>query len=270
MISIALRNTEIEILKANPDDLNENDKKVTRKLHHNKLIEKFYAGQRDEKYVREYYDLLRKADQFKNNADKHKKSIAADKWGMKDEHGRIIASVSFFDEKHKNSGKTIGEVIEEEMLERRTKDDDYELLKIFDNNPIEVGLSKIDDVVDSKFNLNDLNNKSKTLEFPLQISRTNENTLNKIEQLTKHLHIKKIGFDHRQLEFFIPKKYKLQNFDENSEIFKEIIDINEVFFKEQYGELIGFKVKEYTKKIEHDDFLVLKFHCVEMETINFN
>lgn len=269
-ISIALYNTEIEILKANPDDLAENKKKTTRKLHHNKLLEKFYAGQTDQKYVREYYELLKKADKFRKNADAHKKAIAADKWGMRDQNGRILASVSFFDEKNKNSGKTIQEVIDDEMSQRRTNDDDYELLKIFNNTPIEVGLSKIDEVVDSEFKIDDLNNKSKTLTFPLKISRNDQKIKNKIEQLTEFLHVKKIGFNHRQLEFFIPKKFKLQNFEENSDIFKEIITFDEVFINDDYGELIGFNIQKYVKKIEVDDYLVLKFYGIEMETITYN
>lgn len=58
-ISISLYNTEVELLKASPDDLNEKDKKVTRKLHRNQVLEKFYAGQRDEKYTKDYYELLK-------------------------------------------------------------------------------------------------------------------------------------------------------------------------------------------------------------------
>lgn len=269
-ISIALYNTETELLKVNPDDLSENKKKTTRKLHHNKLLEKFYAGQTDQKYVREYYELLKKADKFMRNANKNQKAIAADKWGMRDKNGRILASVSFFDEKHKNSGKTIQEVINSEMDDRRTKDDDYELLKIFNNIPIEVGLSKINKVVDDKLNIDDLNNKSKTFEFPLKISRQNRNIINKIEELTEFLHVKKIGFNHRQLEFFIPKKFKLQNFEETSDIFKEIITFDEVYIKDGYGELIGFNIDKYVKKVEVNDYLVLKFHGIEMETIKYN
>ena len=50
-ISISLYNTEQEILKADPNINDEGSKKVTRKRHRNEVLEKFYAGQRDEKYV---------------------------------------------------------------------------------------------------------------------------------------------------------------------------------------------------------------------------
>ena len=59
-IGVALFNTEQEILKANPDDIKEGDKHIQRKRHRNELLEKFYAGQSDEKYVQDYYELLKK------------------------------------------------------------------------------------------------------------------------------------------------------------------------------------------------------------------
>lgn len=271
-ISIALYNTEVNILKANPDDLSEKKKKLTNRLHRVSFLNKFHAGQKDEKYVKDYYELLKKADEFMKTATTHKKAVVADKYSMslgrKDKYGRRYEHIGFFYDGHKFAGKTIGEVFEIEMKERRTKDDDYELLYIFNNKPIEVGLSKIKDVVDDEFKLKDLINKSKTFEFPMKINRTNENVLNKIEQITEFLHVKKIGFNHRQLEFFIPQKFKLHEVNEESQIFKEIVDINQVYIKNDYGELIGYNVQEYFKKIFIDDkYVVLKFNAIEMETI---
>lgn len=273
MLSIALRNTEISILKADPNNLTERDKKITRKLHHNQLLEKFYAGKRDEKYMKDYYKLLKKADKFMKEATSHKMAVAADKYSMslgrKDQYGRSYDHIGFFYDGHKHVGKTMGEVLKIEMEERRTKDDDYELLYIYNNKPIEIGLSKIDDVVDTEYKLKDLQEKSKIYEFPMRILRNNDNIPNKIEQLAEFLHIKKIGFDHRQIEFFIPKKYGLHKFDEDTDIFKEIVDINYVYINNDYGDLIGFNVKEYMKRLDYDkEYEVLKFHAIEMETTN--
>jgi len=269
-LSIALYNTEIDILKANPDDLNEKDKKTTRKLHHNPLIEKFYAGQRDEKYVQDYYELLKKADKFMRNATPHQKAVAADKnamnVGQKDRFGRRYDHVGFFDENHKHAGKTIGEVLDLEMKERRTTDDDYELLQIFSNKPIEVGLTKIEDVVDDEFKVNDLIAKSKTYEFPMKVVREGE-ALNKIEQLSEVVHVKKIGFEHRQLEFFIPKKFGVGAIVTDDKIFQEIINVNFVYFNNDYGELIGYRIIDFIKRLSLEEYEVLKFHAFEMETI---
>ena len=138
-ISIALFNTEQEILKADPNNVGERNNHTQRMRSRNKLLEKFYAGQTDEKYVQDYYEVLKKADKFIRTATPHQMTVAADKYGtsygMKDRYGRRYEHYGFFDDKHKNAGKTLGEVLTEEFEERRTKDDDYEIMYIFNNKP---------------------------------------------------------------------------------------------------------------------------------------
>lgn len=278
-ISIALYNTEQDILKADPNDLNERDKKETRKLHRNQVLEKFYAGQTDEKYVKDYYELLDKADKFIRTATPHKIAVAADKYhmnyGQKDQYGKRYEHYGFFDDNHKYAGKTMGEVLAIEMDERRTKDDEYELLYIFNNKPIEVGFAKVLDVVEEtkkenaefEYEVQDVFKKSKQFEFPIKASRE-EDVANKIEQLTEFLHIKKIGFEYRVLEFFIPLKFKTEEIEENSEIFKEITKINSIFVKNEYGKLMGFGVTKFRKRIKYNDtHEVWKFDGIEMETV---
>jgi hypothetical protein len=269
-IGLMLRNVEFDVLKANPDNLDESKKKNTRQIHHNKLLEKFYAGKRDEKYQKEYYELLRKADKFLLESTQRQMAISADKHNLnvdqKDQYGRRYDHLGFFYDGHRHAGKTIGEALEQEIMERRTNDDEYEILAIYNNQPIETGLSKIDGVVDEKLNIVDIINKSKTLEFPMKVER-DVDVANKIEQLTSFLHVKKIGMEYRQLEFFIKKKFKLLEIEENSEIFNEIIKINSVFLKDKYGKLIGYAIDKYEKRIEFGDYVVLKFMGREMETI---
>lgn len=279
-ISIALRNTEVEILKADPNDLDEN-KKIHRRWFQNTLLEKFYAGQRDEKYMQDYYEVLKKADKFMREATPHKIALAADRHGMnygqKDKYGRRYEHLGFFDGKHKYSGKTMGEVLIEEFEERRTKDDDYELLNIISNKPTEVQFSKIFDVVeetpregvDFEYEMVDRFDISKKFVFPIKIMRE-KNVLNKIEQLTESLHIKKIGFEHRQLEFFIPIKFKTVECVETSEVFKELIDFQQVYINNDYGELIGYNIIEFTKRITHNETHdVFKFHAIQLQVVGF-
>jgi len=278
---IALYNTEVEILKADPNNLGEENKKITRKLHRNPLLEKFYAGQKDEKYTRDYYELLKKADKFMRTATPHKMAVAADKnsmsYGMKDRFGRRYEHYGFFDDKHKHAGKTIGEVIELEFEERRTKDDDLELLHIFNNRPIEVGLANIMDVLektddkstDFEYKVVDVFRKSKQFQFPIKINRENENIVNKIEQLTEFLHVKKIGFEYRQLEFLIPLKFKTTEILDDSDVYNELIDINNLYVKDDYGELMGFAVIDFIKRIVYNNtHEVWKFKGIEMQNIN--
>lgn len=279
-ISIALYNTEIEILKADPNNLQERDKRVQRKLHRNPLLEKFYAGTSDEKYVQEYYDVLKKADKFIRTATPHQKAVAMDKYlrfdDAKDPYGKRYSNTGFFDEKHKHAGKTIGEVLEMEMKERATKDDDFELIRIFNNKPIEVGLKNIMNVVektkkenvDYEYEVQDMFRKSKSLEFPIKATHVNEKIVNKIEELTEFLHVKKIGFEHRQLEFFVPLKFKTSEIQEDSDIFKELSDIKEIFIRDEYGELIGFGVMKFLRRIIHNDtHEVWKFQGIEMRHV---
>lgn len=253
-------------------DVDEKNKKNQRYFR-NVLLQKFEQGQRDEKYIQDYYVLLKKADKFMRNATAHEKAVAADKWGMnvgiKDKYGRRYDHVGFFDDKHKHAGKTIKEVLEAEMLERKTNDDDYELLAIINNDPIETGLSKVEEVVDEELLVTDMLNKSKTFEFPIKITRETE-VLNKIEQLAEFMHIKKIGFDHRQLEFFIPLKFRTSGITVGSEIFTELIDIKHVYVIDDYGEMVGFNVHGFEKRIKYDDtHEVWKFRGIEMQTITY-
>jgi hypothetical protein len=192
-ISIALFNTENEILKADPNNLGEKNKHVQRMRHRNQVLEKFYAGQTDEKYVQDYYEILKKADTFMKNATPFKMAVGADKHGMnygkEDKYGRTYEHLGFYDVKSKHSGKTLGEVIEEQMIERRTTDDNYELLYIFDNKPINNGLLDLPKYVSesTKFSVEDLVKNSKSMEFPIKIYRANNEVVNKIEQITEHL-----------------------------------------------------------------------------------
>lgn len=276
MISLSLYNTEIEILKADPNNLDENKKHTQRMRSRNQLLEKFYAGQTDEKYVKDYYDVLKKADKFIKTASPHQMAVAADKYGtsygMKNRWGRRYEHYGFFDDKHKHAGKTLGDVIAMEFEERRTKDDELEMMYIFNNTPIEVGIVNALDVVkekdDGEFEVLDLENQSKSFKFPIFGVRDNQDTLNKIEELSEFLHIKKIGFGHRQLEFFIPIQFKTNELDDDSDIFKQIIDIKQIFIRDEYGKLIGFGINEYKKRINYNDtHEVLKFSGIEMEMI---
>jgi len=277
-LGIALFNTETEILKADPNDGNERNNHTQRMRSRNQLLEKFYAGETDEKYVQEYYEVLKKADKFIRTATPHQMAVAADKhgtsYGMKDRHGRRYEHYGFFDDKHKHAGKTVGEVLALEFEERRTKDDELEIMYIFNNNPIEVGLAKVIDVIEKKegtldeYEVLDMEKKSKQYNFPISVLRENQEAINKIEELSEFLHVKKIGFEHRQLEFFIPLHFKTTELDEDSDIFKEIIDIKQVFISDDYGELIGFGVNKFVKRINYNDTHdVLKFDGIEMQTM---
>jgi len=301
-ISIALYNTEIDILKADPNDLQGGVEKIQRKRHRNNVLEKFYAGIRDEKIVKEYYEILVKADKFIRNSTPHQMAIAADKHGsnyaQKDHYGRRYEHLGFFDEKHKHVGKTMGEVFALEYEDRRTKDDNYEILYIINNKPIEAGIAKIfnnvketdkmvNDIVKEfivsgsttidvtknviehiNFESEDVMKKSQAFEFPIKVVHSNENIVNKIEQLTEYLHIKNIGLEYRLLEFFIPLHFKTIELADDSPMFKEILDIKEIYYNDEYGKLKAFSITNFIKRLKHKEtYEVLKFEGIEMEIV---
>lgn len=303
-IGIALYNTENEILRADPNIVGEKDKKIQRKRHRSEMLEKFYAGQRDEKYVKDYYEILIKSDEFLKKATPFKLAVAADKHSRT--YGRVFDDneiehehMGFFNEEHKHHGKTMEDVLNIEMKERRTTDDNYELIYIFNNNPIEVGLSDIfkqtisvDTEIDQAPNKSitktdksiihhaferegidekeiiDVVDESKRFTFPIKIYRTNENTINKIEQLTEFLHVKKTAFEYRILEFFIPIRFKTIDYNTEDGIFKQLIDIDEVYINNKYGELVGFGIVGYRKRIKHNNaYDVIKLDAIELQSI---
>lgn len=267
-ISAALHITENEILKADPNNLSENEKIIQSARHRIQHLNDFKDGKVNEVYNKAYYQILRDADKFIKTSSAYKFGVVGDRYhmnyGLADHRGEVHEHLGFYDEKHKYYGKTIAEVAELELEERRVKDDEYELITIFNNKPIEVGLK---DVL-KNINLDDEIVKVSTKKefvFPVKIYRENEKTLNKIEELCESIHLKKIGMEYFQLEFLIPLKFKTNEIQEDSIIFKEIIDFNNVIVIDDYGERKGFKIDKYMKRTNHlNQYDVLKFKVIEM------
>lgn len=310
-LGVVMKNSEEDIFKANPNQLHERNKFNINVLHRLDFVQKMKDGVRDEKFVKEFYEVMRKADKFHLNATKLKKEIAIDEWGMsvgkdkfgqrlseygKDEWGRRYDHAGFFEDGHKNSGKTIAQVIEEELEDRRTKDDEFKIIQIINNEPQENSFSdeiieggdSIDTDFDEGFGAGGSVGgkmgieRGRAIKYPIRCESDREDRLNKIEQLTSYLHIKRFTEEISILEFFIPKKFKLQEFGEDSDIFNELIDIKYIWFTEKYGDLLGYNIDKYYKNIDIeimvDDeknkgekidvgYSVLKFYAKKMENV---
>lgn len=272
-IGIILYNAERDLIESN-GSISEKDKKDYRKLHRNPLLEKFYQGQRDEKYMEDFYQILKKADEFIKKSDSTKYGATADKHGMsygkKDRYGRRHEHYGFFDPKSKHYGKTLDEVIRMETKERRCKDDEYEVVSIYNNEMIAGGLVDVLNEVDTEKNMSNdklLSILSKA-KFPVKIIRNNEKVLNKIEQLTDYLHIKRVDDEHFLLEFFLNRKYKIDKFNCDSEVFKDIVNFENVWICNQFGELESYNVLNFKKRILYDDnYEVFKFFCKKMDIV---
>lgn len=255
----SLHNVENDILKYTSNIYDDSNKIIYRFIHRNKVIENFYKGLRDEKYNKYYYDILKKADKFMNESSTLKLKISADKYAKSfgndnEEH------FGFYDEKHKYFNKTLKETINLELEDRRTKDDNYKLIKIFNENIS----NTLNDIDISDINNVQLNIKPKPF---INVIRDNEDIINKIEDITEILHVKHIGFEKVQLEFFIPLKFKINFVEEDSEIFFELSKINNIFVTDNYGEKYWYKINKFKKRIRHNIYEVWKFDADIMEVL---
>lgn len=248
---------------------------ITKIMFSHPLLEKFYAGQKDEKYVQQFYEILKKADKFMREASPHKMGASADyfakTYAKKDKYGRSYEHLGFFDEKHKHHGKTLGEVIDQEMIERRIKDDNYQLIRIVNNQPIDAGLAKLENIFVEKDNklVSNINDFTKKLEFPIKaVRKKNRENYNNIEQLTEFLHIKQKAFNKRRFEFFIPLKFNTHTFDDKSKIIKDILNVKEIYIRDDYGELTGYRIQKFLKRFQHNKtHEVFRFDGYEMEKL---
>lgn len=276
-ISFSMSSLNEDLFKSlSISDDNEKNKKVTRKRSNSQLLEKFYAGQRDEKYVKDYYEILKKADEFIIKSDAKKYGVTADKLGMsygkKDKWGRRYEHYGFFDEKSKNFGKTLYEVIEEEKKERKTNDDDYELLYIYDNLK-HISFSGVLNLLNNDLNIDGEVRSSIVKEENKRLKIIRDDgvkVLNKIEDLSDYIHVKRIDDTMTQLEFFINRKFKVENYDVDSNVFKEILNMDEIWMTNNYGEIDAYKFVEYKKRMFYnDEYEVIKIIANKMNVINF-
>ena len=257
-----------KVLKSEDHSISEKNKKNTRKLHSNDTLEKFYAGKADEKYTQQYYEILKKADLFMKKSTARRMAEVADRFGMS--LGREIIKgekvdehFGFFDEKHINAGKTLEDALKLEIEERRTKDDDLTVIHMVDNKPYVAG------IVDG-IELALLSNieRARRMKFPISIVRENDEITNKLEMLTEFLHVKRLDDEHSQVEFFINNKFKINTIPDDNDIFKEIINIKEIWFNGKYDDKYGFNVLKFLKRYNHNDtYEVLKFFVKNVEII---
>lgn len=282
-ISIALKSVEEEI-RETASDLFIGKRKEFKRRSNNPVLRKMEQGETDERYVQQYYEILKKADDIvistnpdkaAKMADKHGVNIGAkDKWGMRwDHHG-------FLDPKHKHYGKTLKEIRDLEIQERKQDEDNYPVIAMFTNKS-ELSFVQATKVLKSEndsFYIPELFEMAKLQKFPLKIIRKND-VLNRIEQLAEYVHVKSITSKHFIIEMFIPTKFKLDTLPEDGDVMKELTDIQQVWFSDDYGDKHFYKVTSFYKKTKHQKYLdekkeekykydVLKFKAEIMESFN--
>lgn len=256
-VALAMHNVETEF-KAKVSDLF--GKKEFKKRNNNPVLNKMEQGQTDERYVQQYYEILKKADEVVRSTNPDKAAKMADKYGVnigaKDRWGVRWDHHGFLDPKHKHYGKTLKEIRDLEIVERQHDEDNYPVIAMFTNKSelSFVQATKVLKDENEQFAIPELHEMAKLQKFPLMVVRTDE-VLNKIEQLVEFVHIKSITSKHYLVEMFIPTKYGIDKYDEDTKIFKELIDIDQVWFADDYGDKHAYRVTSFHRRSKHNEYV---------------
>ncbi len=184
--------------------------------------------------------------------------LLSEKYGMGQTNKN---SFSFLNEYNttQNGGKTISERKNETMKNIGTRDDKYDIEKIVSN--------KRSIINEMEYSLG----AKPEYKFTISIRRNNQ-IINKIEEITEVVHIKEIQSqtNGRIVEFFIPKKFKLKSFGDNTLIMHEMKNNGEYLsFKDKYGEFSEYKLNGFYKISEIDQYDVIKYNATKIENIGF-
>lgn len=276
-LMFALKNVDDE-LRADPVDLFKTELRQQIRIS----FEKF-----DEQYRQYFYEVLKKADKFLRTANPAKIQRTAGKYGlnygMKDQSGRRFEHYGFFDEKHKYSGKSLKEVRNLEVDERKLDDDNFPVIVMYQNKK-EFSFNESAGIIIGNdtgkgFYAPEIHELARMKKYPLTIVRGEGEILNRIEQLTEFLHVKQVDSTHKILEFFIPMKFGLSNIPDDSKIFKELTNIKQVWFKDEYGDRNSYAINSYYKRGEYkkqtptgeinpSGFDIIKFKATDIIQLN--
>lgn len=246
-------------LKADPIDLFRTEERA-------EIRSRISMDMFDEVYVQQFYEILKKADKFLRSANPAKIQKTAGKFGLnygiKDNFGRRYEHYGFFDEKHKHYGKSLNEVRDSEVKERMLDEDNYPVIVMYQNKK-EFSFNESAAMImdhEKGFYAPEIHELARAKKYPLTVYRKANSfgevkkVVNRIEQLCEYLHVKQISSEHKILEFFIPNKFGVERITEDDPIFKELIDIDQVWFKDEYGDRNSYKITDYYKRGTYNKF----------------
>lgn len=281
-IGLMLANSEFELFKSD-SDIGSKQQNHQRKRHRSQLLERLNAGKEDTQYKIKFYELLKKSEYFKRNATPKRYGEVANRYAMSyavkmpNETEKPSEHLGFFDAKSNNFGKTLDSVIKQEMVERSTKCDTLETIYMFDNKTRIKPIAEL--VVSEEATFKSvseyaqymLEEKKKNESKPIVVYREND-VNNKIEMLTDHLYVKKVGDiegnKYRILEFLIPKKFKTYLLDPEDPIIGELTAIKEVYYTDEFGDRICFSITGFKEFMQHGiEYDVFRFNALEMDWI---
>lgn len=250
--SVALKNTEQDFRAV--DDISAKTKQEYRKSS-NRLLESMRRGEHNEQYVKYFYEVLKKADDLVYNSTPEQLKQLAEKYGMGE---NAQTQFNFLNETHlqKHGNKNVDTIRKDEIKKRVTTDDNFPIEKIITNK------RNLKNVLEHASGSKGIYN------YTIKIKRKND-IENKIEEISDYLHVKELGIENngRILEFFIPKKYELENLDKNTVLFSELKNVDYVSFADDYGQKYEYSIKSFYRISENGMYDVFKFKGVKIENI---
>lgn len=251
--SLAMKSTEEEIFAPDPAQLQTGQKKEFQKLSSSQLLESLRRGEYNAQYVNYFYEVLRRADDIVANSTPEEMKMLAERYGMGDAAKNSYNMLSE-DFKSRYGDKDAKQVRKEQLKERVTSDDSYD----------------IDHMVINKRTLTNVFESAqgapRKYDFTLKVTRKYQ-AVNKIEELSEYMHVKHIGDNHKLLEFYIPKKFGITHMS-NLDALNEIKSFDYVQFSDAYGKQFQYSIKKFYKTTENNHYDVLKFNAVLIENIN--
>ena len=249
--SMAMKNTEEEILKPDPAQLQSGTKKEHTKMS-SSLLESMRRGEYNAQYVQHFYEVLRRADELVANSTPDEMKMLAERYGMGEAANN---SYNMLNEDHKKryGNRSTKDVRKEQILQRVTGDDTYPIDHMIINKRI------LRNVYESAIG------QPREYDFSLKVGRK-YNTINKIEELAEYMHVKHLGENQKLLEFYIPKKFKIID-SQHVEALEEVKRFEYVSFSDDYGKRYDYSVKRFYKISQNNDYDVLKFNAVEIQNV---
>jgi hypothetical protein len=249
--SLAMNNTENDLLKPDPAQLQTGSKKEYQKPTSN-LLESLRRGDYNAEYVNHFYEVLRRADEIVASSSADEMAMLAEKYGMGSAAQNSYNMLNE-DQKKRYGGKNSQDIRKEQISQRVTIDDNYQI------DHMVINKRTLKNVFESAIG------QPRQYDFTLKVGRRYK-TSNTIEELCEYMHVKHLGENQKLLEFYIPKKYKIGSV-EHSDAMNEVISFEHVSFADQYGKKYEYSIKKFYKISENNQYDVLKFNAVIIQNI---
>jgi hypothetical protein len=204
-----------------------------------------------EMYKRYFYDVLEKAEAYAQKMSPGQMQMLVENAMQEDsidglsesEKSDLLKRIKTFDP----AAISIGEINRNKAESRTSKDDNFPLEFIVNNNKVEINSLDVT-----------LHGARSIYEYAFNFGRNNENGI-LLEEYSDSLHVKAGPEGIKILEFYIPT-YKIR-FDVNDPIFNDMIDIRSIFFVNHIGVPYQYDIMDFYKLTRMGQSTIVKFRA---------